>query len=408
LKTFKVLVAALAAVAIATPAMAVTADISGNLWVRGLMTDGVVADDVTTKGFDQRLRIFTTAAANENVKMVMGLEVDGIWGRTNQDPATAGKEFGTMGADATALLEMKHLYLDFKVPAMGATVRAGLQGFNVGRGMIINDDATGIVASMPIAGNTLSLTYIRPQQGTQTTGTNSSNFYAAKYALKFGDVQVAPYVGYLKEGAALRDGEVLYAGVDVDGKAGNFGYAATAIWNDWDLNGADGNGLALFGKVTTKIARVGLSLEAGYMGDDDRADGQFVSLTQRGVAGVASAATGPLVNISEITTGGRFTTNTGLTANIGGPDVLYRTNWLYAKIGADMQLTQALKGSVFVAHIEEAEGLERTYGQEVNAYLDYAIVPNLDLTLMGAYLMADSDFRNDDVWKLGTMLAYRF
>jgi hypothetical protein len=411
LKTVKVLVAALAAIAIATPAMAVTADISGNLWIRGIMSEGISANEQSSKGFDQRLRIFTTAAANENVKMVMGLEVDGVWGRTNQ-ASGAAKEFGSVGADATALLEMKHLYLDTKIPALGgATLRAGLQGFNVGRGMIINDDATGMVFKMPVAGNSLELTYIRPQAGTAIGSSDASDFYAAKYSLKFGDINVAPYVGYLNEGSALRDGEVLYAGLDVDGKAGNFGYAFTGIWNDWDFGAASGNGMALFGKVTTKVDAIGLSLEAGYMGDDDAGD--FVSLSQRGVGAVSAAANGPIVNISEISTGGRYTTNTGVHANLFGADYLYRTNWMFVKVGADMKFSDSLKGSIFVAHIEEAEDRSptqaaRTWGQEVNAYLDYAIVPNLDLNLMGAYLFADEDVRADDVWKVGTMLAYRF
>jgi hypothetical protein len=432
LKTVKVLVAALAAIAIATPAMAITADISGNLWIRGIMAEGLTANEQSNKGFDQRLRIFTTAAANENVKMVLGLEVDGVWGRVSQNrpaptvitdsngdtvtipSALPGKEFGSVGADATALLEMKHLYLDTKIPALGgATLRAGLQGFNVGRGMIINDDATGMVFKMPVAGNSLELTYIRPQAGGTAVSSDASDFYAAKYSLKFGDISVAPYVGFLNEGSALRDGEVLYAGLDVDGKAGNFGYAFTGIWNDWDFGAASGNGMALFGKVTTKVDAIGLSLEAGYMGDDDAGD--FVSLSQRGVGAVNAAANGPIVNISEISTGGRYTTNTGVTANLFGADYLYRTNWMFVKVGADMKFSDALKGSIFVAHIEEAEDRgpaanqkARTWGQEVNAYLDYAIVPNLDLNLMGAYLFADEDVRADDIWKVGTMLAYRF
>jgi hypothetical protein len=424
LKNFKVLVAALAAVAIATPAMAVTADVSGNLWVRGLWADGLAqtaGKAEETKGFDQRLRLFTTAAANENVKMVFGVEVDGIWGRTNQ-AAGAAKELGSVGADVTGAIEVKHLYLDFKVPTIGANVKAGVQGFALGRGMIINDDASGLQFSMPVAGNNLSLLYIRPQTGTHIRSSDNSNFWAAKYDLKVSDVKVAPYAAYYKLGSRIADAEVIYLGLDVDGKAGNFGYAFTAIVNDWEAgSGAakeDGNGIALFGKVSTKVDTIALSLEAGYMGDKD-AGGDFVGLSQNGMTGATGEIpTGPIVNISEITTGGRFAANTTLNANINGGNNLYRTNWLFAKLSADLQLTKASKLSAAIAHIAEAEdrgpGADaRTYGQEVNVYYDYAIVPNLDLTLMGAYLFADDDLEtivghDDNIWKAATQLAYRF
>lgn len=409
MKTVKVLVAALAIAAIATPAMAITADISGNMWLRGMMSEGLGANDVEARGMDQRLRLFTTAAANENVKMVFGIEVDNIYGRVNQT-AGAAKEVGAMSADATAQIEVKHLYLDFKIPTLKANARIGTQAFAFGRGMIMNDDAAGLQFDVPVAGNNLSLTYIRTQSGDQTTSNDNGDFYGAKYSLAFGGVKVAPYLAYYnEEDGAPMPREIIYLGADVDGKLGNFGYAVTALLNDWETPTTDGNAWALYGKVTTKIDRVGLSLEAGRLGDNDRANGQFASITQGG-------PTGPLVNLSEISTGGRFAQTSALVANIGGPALLYSTNWMWVKVGAEMQLTEAVKGSLFIAHIEEAEDTwtnpttrvaARTYGQEVNAYLDYAIVPNLDFTLMGAYLMAD-DIRNDDVYKLGTQLAYRF
>ena len=435
-KQMKWLLAALALAALATPAFAVTADMTGTLAVRGIAVNNLDGnDDVQDHGkwVDQRFRLFTSVAANENVKAVLGLEVDNVWGRV----AATGKEVGTVGTDAKGQLEIKHLYLDFKVPALGANVKAGSQYFNFGRGFVINDDAAGLLVAMPcpaLPDNKLELYWVKTSEGTTSNipdnpttvavnefkeaSEDEGDFYGAKYTMKVAGIAIAPYVGSYRNGIAtssLNNGvDAMFYGVDVDGKAGPFGYAATVLYNNWSNGATDGDSVALYGKGTMGMGNTTLSLEAARIGDIDNAGGNAMSLAQ-------GAANGPLHNISEIVTGGMYTANSGPQTNIGkvagGAETLYLTNWLYAKVGAVQKLNDSMKVSAYLAHIAQASDVKtagtpvqdaKTYGQEIDAYFDYTIVPGLGLNLMGAYLLADKDFGDDDAWKIGTSLNYKF
>lgn len=416
-KQMKWLLAALAIAALATPAFAVTADMTGTLAVRGIAVNNFDGNDDAHdygKWADQRLRLFTNVAANENVKAVLGIEVDNVFGRV----ASSGKEVGTVGTDAKGQFEIKHLYLDFKIPALGANVKAGSQPFNFGRGLVINDDAAGVLVTMPCKvnpDNKIELSWIKTNEGSSEVSQDDGDFYGIKYSAKVAGVSVAPYAGYytsLNASMGSGDVEAGFFGVDVDGKAGDLTYALTGIYNNWskDTTGADGSSVALYGKGTYAVGATTLSLEAGLMGDDENTGGNSMNLAQ-------GAATGPIQNISEILTGGMYTANAGPDTNVGGSGGaanLYLTNWKYIKVGAVQKLSDSMKVSAYVAHVEQAEDTSSsakaiTYGQEVDAYFDYTIVPGLGLNLMGAYLFADNDFgAGDNAYKLGTSLNYKF
>jgi hypothetical protein len=415
-KQMKWLLAALALAALATPAFAVTADMTGTLGVRAIAVNNLDGNDnVQDHGnfVDQRFRLFTSVAANENVKAVLGLEVDNVWGRVG-----ANKEIGSVGADPKGEIEIKHLYLDFKIPSLGANVKAGTQPFNFGRGMVVNDDAAGLLVTIPcpaIPDNKLELSWIKTSEGTAAeTADDDGDFYGAKYSMKLAGIGIAPYAGYYTNDAAapstFNDGvEAAFFGVDVDGKAGPFGYALTAIYNNWSTGPADGDSISLYGKGTMAMGATTLSLEAGRMGDEDNQGGNAMSLAQ-------GAANGPVVNVSEIVTGGMYTANSGPQTNIGGAggaSNLYLTNWLYVKAGVVQKLNDKMTVSGYLAHIEQAEDNGAidaiTYGQELTGYFDYTIVPGLGFNVMGSYLLADNDFgAGDDAYKLGTSLNYKF
>jgi hypothetical protein len=411
----KWLIAALALSALATPAFAVTADMTGSLSVRAIANNNVNdADDDNddhAQFADQRFRLFTSVAANENVKAVLGLEVDNVWGRT-----AAGKQIGAMGADAKGEIEIKHLYLDFNITELSTNVKAGTQAFNLGRGLIINDDAAGIQTSTVLSPeSTLSLYWIKTSEADIITGgvdnsdSNDGDFYGAKFALKSGDMTIAPYVGYYTTGPdtlTAANLEATFVGVDLDGKAGAITYGVTGLYNRWnDAGPADGTGYAIIAKAALAASDATTrSLEVARYGDGENG-GQLMSLTQ-------GAATGPNNNFSEILTGGLYTTNSSLNANFGGAATGYTTNFRYIKLGAVQTLSPIAKVSAYVMHIEQAADVNGadaiTYGQELDAYFDYEIVKGLGLNLAGAYLLADSDVGEDDAWKLASSLNYKF
>lgn len=425
-KQLKWLVAALALTALATPAFAVTADVTGSLQVRAFGVNNFDGDDDANdhgQFVDQRLRLFTNAAANENVKAVFGIEVDNVWGTTNKASAIdengakpGDKQLGSMGTDAKGEIEIKHLYLDFNLPDAKANIKAGSQAFNLGRGFIINDDAAGVQAAFTVADNPLTLYWIKPYENDAKLQSDDADFYGAKYTLKSGDVAIAPYVGYTLYGEnAAFGGEAtsMYLGLDVDGKAGDLGYGLTAIFNSWDVDGgADGGSIALLAKADYTTGDTKLSIEAARYGDED-AGGDFVSLKDPN-----AYATGPINNFSEIITGGLYTSNTN-DVNYKGAGNLYSANYLYLKLGLVQKLSEATKVSGYVMHVQQAEDTTDlttgvtsdaiTFGQEVDLYFDYAILPGLGFNAAAAYLLADSDFgEGDDAWKLATSLNYKF
>jgi hypothetical protein len=284
--------------------------------------------------------------------------------------------------------------------------------------MVVNDDAAGLLVTLPcpaMPDNTLQLSWIKTSEGTAAeTADDDGDFYGAKYSMKVAGIGIAPYAGYYENDIAtssFNNGvNAAFFGVDVDGKAGAFGYALTALYNNWSNGAADGDSISLYGKGTMAMGATTLSLEAARMGDEDNQGGNAMSLAQ-------GAANGPLINVSEIATGGMYTANSGPQTNIGlvagGADTLYFTNWLYVKAGVVQKLSDKMTVSGYLAHIEQAESEDGgvtdagTLGQELDLYFDYAIVPGLTFNVMGAYLLADNDF-GDDAYKLGTSLNYKF
>ncbi|PLX97138.1 MAG: hypothetical protein C0621_00415 [Desulfuromonas sp.] len=407
-KYAKWLVALVATTLLASPAFALTGDVSGFLNVRGIASNNIDDFDSDAGGsnalVDQRFRMQTSMAASEDVKAVFQIETDNVWGHGG----SGGKEIGTMGSDAKGQIEVKHLYLDFK--AAGANVKAGTQYFKLGRGFIIADDAAGLSVSMDcpaVPDNKLSLFWVKTQENTTTDEADDGDFYAAKYDLKVGEFAVAPYLGYYLEGKGLGDNTILYVGADVDGKIGDVGVSFTAVMNDWEMGNTDGGSFALMAKGTYQMDATTLSLEVATYGDED-AGGEFVTLQQP-----QSGATGGYNQVSEIITGGKFDTRAGGTSNnIGGAVAPYVQNYTYLKLGAVQKLDDVSKVSAYLVHAEQAADTTAakaiTYGQELDLYYDYTITKGLTATIGAAYLLADSDLGDDDAWKTGAGLMYKF
>ncbi|NCD26420.1 MAG: hypothetical protein EOL86_12625, partial [Deltaproteobacteria bacterium] len=117
------------------------------MWSSNLMDfDSEIADGdnyMTT----QRMRTYFTYQANENLKAVLGLELDNVWG-DNVD--NVGGDWGT---DGKGNLEVKHAYLDFNFPDTAINVKAGLQYValpGIFGNPVFDEDAAALVVSAPI------------------------------------------------------------------------------------------------------------------------------------------------------------------------------------------------------------------------------------------------------------------
>ena len=145
------LVALLAAMlfGLASSASATELKVKGNLDVYGMWSanlrdfdsDNGDADNYFTT---QRMRTYFDFIASENLKAVLGLEMNHDWGQGGG---------GDWGTDGTSDIAVKHAYLDFKFPDTKINVKAGLQSVKLPGEFgnpVFDDDAAALIVSAPI------------------------------------------------------------------------------------------------------------------------------------------------------------------------------------------------------------------------------------------------------------------
>lgn len=144
--------AALAAVTLfglAASAFATELKVRGNLDMYGIWSSNLYDFDSDYADGDnysttQRMRVYFDYVASENLKAVLGLEIDTVWGKGDADWGTDLNEND---------IEIKHAYLDFSFPDSTVRVQAGLQYVampSVFGNPVFDDDAPALVISAPV------------------------------------------------------------------------------------------------------------------------------------------------------------------------------------------------------------------------------------------------------------------
>lgn len=126
--------------------------------------------------FEQRSRLFYTAKASDDLKLVTAFEIDSIFGDRAQSGttpaaqtvgtaaftgATGRNEGGALESD-TVNLETKWVYLDFKIPSTSVRVSAGIQPFKDQlKGIFLDADVAGVVATGKAGPATIKTGYLR-------------------------------------------------------------------------------------------------------------------------------------------------------------------------------------------------------------------------------------------------------
>lgn len=131
----------------------------------------------TNNYFEQRARIFYSAKANDDLKLVTAFEIDSVWGDKAQGQLPTGSATapgngvfttaafrnsgGALEADAVNL-ETKWVYLDFKIPSTPTRVTAGIQAVKDQlKGIFLDADVAGVITSTKLNALTLNLGYAR-------------------------------------------------------------------------------------------------------------------------------------------------------------------------------------------------------------------------------------------------------
>ena len=198
---------------IVTSAFSAQLSVRGNLDIYGIWSANLLDFDSDVGDGDnystsQRLRTYFDFVANENLKAVLGLEIDNVWG----EGSTAD-----WGTDGKGNIEVKHAYLNFTFPDTTVNVQAGLQYValpSVFGHPVFDDDAAAITVSAQINDMFgLAVGYTRgvdedyntetDKDGAPITGMSKDDvdmaFIAAPIALD--GLTIAPYFAYAWAGA---------------------------------------------------------------------------------------------------------------------------------------------------------------------------------------------------------------
>ena len=191
---------------IASGAAATDLKMKGNLDVYGMWSANLKDFDSDFADGDnyfttQRMRTYFTYQTNENLKAVLGLEMNTIWGNGDADWGTDLNENN---------IEIKHSYLDFNFPDTTVNVKTGLLYVGlpgVFGNPFFDDDAPALVVSSPIndmfgltAGYTRGIDVSNNvQDDLLTDGTDNDDVDMAFVVapLTFDGFNVAPYFGYV-------------------------------------------------------------------------------------------------------------------------------------------------------------------------------------------------------------------
>ena len=145
--------------------------------------------------FEQRTRIFYTAKASDDLKLVTGFEIDSVFGDRSQGGTVYGSTVGAAPSAAsqnyaagstgrnqggalesdTVNLETKWVYLDFKIPSTPVRVTAGIQPIKDQlKGIFIDADVAGILTSTKLGAATVNAGYFRGYDQSYFSTTSST------------------------------------------------------------------------------------------------------------------------------------------------------------------------------------------------------------------------------------------
>lgn len=191
--TLKLSVAAVAAVGcMGSTAFAMEHEFNGLLRIKGDFTnfDQAGGNDASgnrtlyrsnpSKSFfytEQRARLKYTGKFSDEVKLVTQFEIDSRWGDTSQGKADKGSTRNQGGAMETdqVNLETKNIYMDFKVPNLPTTVKAGLLPFDDAyKGVFLTTDIAGVMTTTKLEDLTINAGWLRGYDNVNFNGADGT------------------------------------------------------------------------------------------------------------------------------------------------------------------------------------------------------------------------------------------
>ncbi|SFK22052.1 hypothetical protein SAMN04488082_11748 [Desulfomicrobium apsheronum] len=260
-----------------TSASATELKVRGNLDVYGMWSTNLTdynsdegdADNYMTT---QRMRAYFDYVASENLKAVLGLEIDNVWGDNTDN---VGADWDT---DGKGNIEVKHAYMDFNFPDTQINVKAGLQYValpSVFGNPVFEEDAAALIVSAPINDMFgLAVGYSRGVDNSYNTGKKHGNKDDVDMAfivapIKMDGFSIAPYFAY----GWLGQNTVSGIDTDDDNVADMFATDDATVW----VLGANAE-LTMFDPLTIAADLIYGQSDWEYEGEDIDSNGWYAAL----------------------------------------------------------------------------------------------------------------------------------
>jgi len=372
----------------ASSASAVESKFGGYWRTRGFSQIDFKGDSGTYARVDTRTRLYYTAVFNENFKFVNRFEYNAVYGDTD------GGDIGTDGNT----FRVKHSYVDVTTGNVRSTL--GLQGAVVARGFIFDDDFAGAVVYIN-AGDTVTIPLAWMSVDEKEVKGNTRDYWAVMPVIKVSDaITLNPYLLYDNNQG---NWDNWYAGIDFDMKGDAFSGWGTFIYNFGTIDAVTNYGSD--SDISAWLMAAGFSAgpvhgQAFYAsGDDDFGDKDTENFV---------VASGQSYYWAEIMGLGIFDNQ----ASAGSPANNITNIWA-ANIGVTIKPMDklTLTGDMWYASLVENNAFgDDELGWEFDAKATYAIMDNLNLDLVAAYLFAGDATAggDDDPIEVGARVSLSF
>ena len=404
-------VAAISALTAATavPAMALENEFHGMYRFMGYLTNAETGgtalnlrDEPKNSFFaEQRARILYIAKANDDLKLITHFELDARFGGSTSTKYNLG-DGGNLDADRVAL-EMKNVYLDFKIPSTPVNMKVGIQPFNDAyQGVFGAFDGAGAVASAKMGAITPTIGWFRLSDNNfgaasgQLPGDDTADLYVidGKFAVnKDINVGASYYLVQNDESATTavpftNDYQLVHQlGVNATAKVGPAALTGFVAYQFGDYN--ETRDLHAFAAAAIAKVAVGpgkINASALYLTGEETpgaTGGNFNSYRQLATDGAVSyfnpanmwllIRNGAMINSS---------------AAIGGTDLTKGGVGMFGVFaGYEMAMGKAfMNANLGWARAEEQRAAESaTIGTEINATIGYKVYDNLTASVTAAY-----------------------
>jgi hypothetical protein len=401
--------------ALTLPAAAFDSEFGGYWRTRGYIQQNFTGSDTGAqdlKQVDTRTRLFYTAVFSEDFKFVNLFEYNLTWGDTSSTNA-GGIASSTNDRN---VFRIKSTYANFNLGNFNFLI--GLQPRVISRGFLFDDDFAGVAMTYKGSNFSIPMIWMKAYEGGigNNKNDNDVDYYVVKPIITLGNTTLTPNFMYLyskdaSKWAATTGNKGIrayFAGLDADVKFTN----GSAVWFTglYEAGAAD---LLTGDSMDVSAYLLALGGTARFGAFDIHGRAFYASGDDRGTAKTYEAffvPRGQMYYWAEIMGYGLF--DNQASANSCADKI---SNVQAANIGVGFKATDKLNftGDLWYAKLAKSDvNGGQTLGTEIDLRATYALMKNLNLDVVGAYLFAgDATYQGKgekNAYEVGTMLSFSF